>query len=311
MTKWAVPRKPLSQLDRVREALDRVEVFLSNLKGSGPDVVQVLFLLDQVARQLEELEAAGATPQAERGRLESSWQKLRRNASGFLREAGPALEQARQRREDPTDRPWWSLDERHARLQRRQLGRGALLALAVVALLAVGWGVYERFLAPPPEVRLALRYMSEGETAVATGEWEEALAAFEAAATLTPGDRELHIWIGVLRQELEDEAGARSAYATARELSTGELRFLFERGTIFIQLGDVEAAAADAEVVIELDPEWGYGYYLQASVDSGRGAVQAAAENLRRAADLAHEAGDTELESLARVQLGLLMQYAP
>jgi tetratricopeptide (TPR) repeat protein len=289
MTKWAVPRKPLSQLDRVREALDRVEVFLSNLKGSGPDVVQVLFLLDQVARQLEELEAAGATPQAERGRLESSWQKLRRNAYGFLREAGPALEQARQRREDPTDRPWWSLDERHARLQRRQLGRGALLALAVVAL----------------------RYMSEGETAVATGEWEEALAAFEAAATLTPGDRELHIWIGVLRQELEDEAGARSAYATARELSTGELRFLFERGTIFIQLGDVEAAAADAEVVIELDPEWGYGYYLQASVDSGRGAVQAAAENLRRAADLAHEAGDTELESLARVQLGLLMQYAP
>ncbi len=311
MTKWAVPQKSHGPLDEAREALDRVEVRLASIPGSGDDALQVIFLLDRAAERIEKLGAAGTDVRAEQGRLESAWKKLQRQARLFLREVRPALAEARQQRGDAASRPWWSLDLAYARAQRRRLGKGAFVGFVTVLLLVIGWWAYERFLAPPPEVLLALQHVNWGEEQARMGDVEGALEEFAAAAALVPDDPPMLLWVGVLRQETGDEEGAQEAYDAVRDLGLDEPEFLFQRGIIFLQVGNVEAASADAETVIGLAPQWGYGYYLRASVAAETGDISAAADGLRRAAELAHEAEDVELESLARVQLGLLIQYQP
>jgi len=310
MTRLAVPQRPHSPLDQAREALDRIEARLGTLRGAGPSAVELLTLLDRVAEKLEELEAAGADVRAERSRLDSAWSNLQRKATLFLREVGPALAEARRQRGDAaTSHPWWSLDRTVAQTRRRALGKAALACLAVALALGAAWLAYDRFLAPPPHVRQALAHITRGEERIAEGDLTGALEEFEAAAALQPEDVETLLWIGILRQATGDEEGAREAYRAAQDLGLEEREFLFRRGSLLFQIGDLDGALADAEAVVELDPHWGYGYYLKASVQATKGEVQDAIEGYRHAADLAHEAGDAELEAMARVQMGLLLQY--
>ncbi|HEC34395.1 MAG TPA: hypothetical protein ENI37_06730 [Chloroflexi bacterium] len=311
MTRLAVPSRPRSPLDEARQALDQVEARLGSLRGSGTDAVEILSLLDRAAGRLEELEAAGADMRTERVRLESVWQGLQRQARAFLREVGPALRAERERREAETLGPWWSLDRIYAQTQRRALRKRLLVALAAALVVAAGWLVYERFLAPPPSVRQALRHAARGQERLEAGDPVGALAEFEAAACLTPDDPEMLLWIGILRQRLGDEDGAQAAYEAARDLGLNDEEFLLQRGTLFLQVGDLERARADAEAVVGLSPRWGYGFYLRACVEEAAGEIQAAVADYRHAADLANAAGDAQLEATARVRMGLLIQYQP
>jgi Tfp pilus assembly protein PilF len=194
-------------------------------------------------------------------------------------------------------------------MQRRSLGRAALGALAVVLLLATGWLVYDRLIAPPPELRQAFEHIARGEQSATQGDMAGALEEFQAATDLAPSELEPHLWIGVLRQSIGDEGGAQAAYDTARALGIDERDLVLERGVLFLQVGNLVAARQDADAVIQLAPDWGYGYYLRASVEEAAGEVEAAIDDYRKAADLARESGEDELEAAAQVQLGLLIQY--
>lgn len=307
--KWVVPHKPLSRADALRETLDRLETRLVNLSGAGADGMEILFLLDEAASQIEALEAAGVDVRVERNRIDAVWEKLQRRAGQFTREAGPAVARAREQEEGQLHRPWWDIDRTYATTRRRRVVRFALAGLALLFLLVGGWWAYDRYLAPPPEVREAIRHLYRGQEAVAAGDLEQARELFESATTLRPDDYETLIYLGVLREETGDEQGAEEAYAAARALGIEERTFLFRRGLDFLEVGNLEAAAADAHAAIERAPDWGYGYYLRGVVAKRRGETEAAVADLQRAADLAHAAGDTDLESVARAEIGLMMRF--
>ncbi|HEY76212.1 MAG TPA: tetratricopeptide repeat protein [Thermoflexia bacterium] len=309
MVQWVIPPRPHTRLDQVRETLDEIEARLPNLRGTGPKAIELLLLFDQVAETLDRLEEAGADVRAERGRLDSAWRTLRRRARVFLKEVGTDLRERREQQKEARLRPWWFLDHIHAREQRRGLLRKGLFGLIGGILLVLGWVGYERFLAPPEEVRQALRHAEEGQSWLEQGDLERALAEFEAAAALTPDDPEMWLWVGVLRQRLGDEGGAEAAFRKARNQGLAEWEFRFQRGTLLLQIGDLEAALIDAESAIELAPDWGYGYYLRASVRAMKGDIEAALIDYQQAADLAHAAEDTQLEAMARTQMALLLQY--
>ena len=311
MTKWAVPHRPTGPLDDAREALGKAGACIASISGSGPKGLEILYLLDTAASRIEDAEAAGADVRAERGRLETAWSSLRRQARVFIREVGPALADARAHRESTHPGPWWTLDLEYARMQRRSLGRAALGALTVVLLLGISWLVYEHFIAPPPEIRQAFTHIARGEERATQGDLTGALEEFEAAAALAPNEIEPHLWLGVLRQSTGDGGGAQAAYDSVRALGLEERELLLERGSLFLQLGNLEAAQQDAQAAIQLAPEWGYGHYLRASVEEAAGEIEAAIDDYRVAADLAREAEDAELEAAARVQMGLLIQYQP
>jgi len=311
MTKQAVPRRPLTRVDEIREALSRIEDRVRRLPDPSVDGVDLLALLDSTDGQLRDLETANANVGAERARLESTWLTLQSRADPFLRQVGPTLADERSRRDEATLGPWWFLDVTQARSRNRRLARAALGALAFVALLGATWLAYQLLLAPPPEVQQALEHIAGGETLAERGDLVGALAEFETAASLIPADPEPLVWLGVLHQVSGNDSSAREAFAAARNLELEEWEFLFQRGMIRLQLGELEAAGEDAQAAVQAAPNWAYGYYLRASTAETAGDVYAAVEDYRLASDLASETGELELAAAAQVQLGLLIQYLP
>ncbi|MBN1178485.1 MAG: hypothetical protein JXD18_04700 [Anaerolineae bacterium] len=309
MTRQAVPHRPLGPMDAVREALDRLESRLANLDGAGEDVLEVLFLLDRATELLEGVAGSPVDARAERTRLASAWGKLQRNARRFLREAGPALARTRAERGDAAQlAPWWFLDRDVALAQRRRLARGAALALLAAGLVAIGAWLYDRFVAPPPEVTQAFQYESLAEEEIALGNLDAALSAAEQVVALRPDSPQAHVRVGVLREATGDPVGGQAAYDAARSLGLEEVDVLFQRGMAWLWVGDVQRAARDADAVVALSPDWGYGYYLRALTAAEAGDAPAAADDFERAAELADVAGDVTLQSMARVNLALLFQ---
>lgn len=308
MGKFFVPPTARTPADRVREALDRAERQVANLRGAGPRTLELLHLFDQIAQRLMELEAAGVDVRAERVRFETLQRQLSHRRDRFLAEVGVALREERAIVQPDRTRWWWFLDEAAARRRWRRLRRGLVGGMIAAILLAGAWLAYERFIAPPPQMRRAFRHSSAGETLVEEGDLQAALAEFEAAAALTPDDPAPWLWQGVIRSELGEPEEAERAFDFARSLYETEFDFLLERGMAYLRVGDLTAANADAEQAIAQNPQSGWGYYLRANIAVEREDYEAAIADLERAADLARAAGDAELEAYTRTQRAMVIQ---
>ena len=71
MGKHFVPFTMLTPVDHLRESLGEVEQSVASLRGTGPKVLALLYLLDRIADLVTELEAAGVDVRAERVRFET------------------------------------------------------------------------------------------------------------------------------------------------------------------------------------------------------------------------------------------------
>ena len=308
MGKFSVPPTAHTPADRVRQALDKAERLVANPRGTGPQVLELLHLLDQAADAFVELEAAGADLRAERVRFETLQQQLRRRQGRFMAEAGAALQEERTVVQPDRAHWWWFLDEAVAQQRVRRLRRLLVGVLAAALLLSAAWLAYDRFVAPPPQVRQSFQHSGNGEALVGQGDLRAALAEFEVAAALTPDDPLPWLWQGVIHFELKEADEAQADFDTARPLYETDFDFLLERGLTYLRVGDLAAAQADAEQAIRENPDSGHGYYLRASIVTEQRDYAAAIADLERAAELAHAAGDAQLEAAARVQRAMVIQ---
>jgi len=305
MTKIFIPPEAHTPADRVREALDEAERMMPGLRGTGPQALKLLHLLDLVDEALVELEMGGMDVRAEHARFETVQGRLRRYRRRFLSEVGAALEEERAAARPARSRWWWFLDEAAVQERRQKLRRVLAWSLAAVVFLAAAWFVYDRFVAPPPNVRRALRRVASGENLVMEGDLRAALAAFESAADLNPDDPTPWLWQGVIHFELDEQDAAERAFGNARSLYETELDFLLDRSIMYLRVGDLDAAATDTGQAILENPKSGMAYYARSSVAAERGDYAAAVADLEQAVKLAHEAGDAQLEATARVQLAM------
>jgi tetratricopeptide (TPR) repeat protein len=308
MGKFFVAPTARTPADRVREALDKAERLVSNLRGAGPQVLELLHVLDQGADGLAKLEAAGVDVRAERVRFETVQRQLRRRQGLFLAEAGAAFREERTAVQPERGRWWWFLDKAVARQRVHRLRRWLVGILIAAAVLWGTWWAYDRFIAPPPQVRQAFQHRASGEALVEEGDLRAALAEFEAAAALTPDNPEPWTWQGVIHFELGQVDDAQVAFEAARSLHGTDFDFLLERGMAYLRVGDLPAASADAEQAIVERPDSGHGHYLRAVIATERGDYRAAVADLERAAELAQSAGDARLEAAARTQRALVIQ---
>jgi tetratricopeptide (TPR) repeat protein len=311
MGKLYVPPQTLTPLDRVREAMDEAEQGLLNLSGAGSQALHLLELFDQIVRGLEELDLENVDVRVERSRFEMVQGQLRRRRRRFLHEVSDALKPAREQARPGHSHWWWYLDEAVARQRRRRLLQVGALTATVIALLTVAWLGYQRFLAPPPSVGQAFRRMENGRRLVTEGAVGEALEDFKAAADLTPESPEPWLWQGVLHDRLNEPDGAQDAFAVAQSLYDATLDFYLDRGRVYLEAGQPEKAETDINRAIAENPESGWSYYLRASVDVRQGDYNRALADLDQAADLAQEAGDGQLEAMARAQRAQVMRMVP
>lgn len=338
MGKHFFPAQARRPADRAREMLDEAEALVANLKTADSQAVDLLHLIDEVANVLEELEDAGLDVRPERIRLETVQRQLSRRKRLFLAKAGAVFQEARTSVQPDRERWWWFLDEAAAQERRQRLRQMLIWGGVVIAVLVVASLLYDFVLAPPREVREAYKHSSAGERwamegggllregemltqggaseearqklNAASARFEEALAEFETAAALNPNDPEYWVWIGVLRAEL-GEPGAESAFETAHGLYETGLNFLLTRSRIYRTVGDLDAASADMEQAVLGYPDAGQVYYERALINQEVGEYTAAVDDLQKAAELAREAGNAQLEAVARYQLALLMQQGP
>jgi tetratricopeptide (TPR) repeat protein len=311
MGKLCVPPKALTQLDRVRAALDEAEKGLINLRGAGPQKLHLLDLFDQIARDLEKLDLRNVDVRVERSRFEMIQGQLQRRRRSFLNEVSDALEPAREQVKPAHSRWWWYLDEAVAKQRRRRLLQVGALTTAVVALLLLAWLAYQRFLAPPPSVGQAFRRIEDGRRLVTEGDVREALQDFAVAADLTPQNPEPWLWQGVLYESLDEPDRAQDAFEVAQSLYDTAADFYLDRGRIYLEAGQSEKAETDTNRAIAENPEFGWSYYIRAGVHVRQGDYDRALADLDRSADLAQESGDRQLEALARAQQAQVVRMAP
>jgi tetratricopeptide (TPR) repeat protein len=245
---------------------------------------------------------------AEHARFETLQQQLQGQQRLFLSQAGAALREDRAAVQPDQARWWWFLDERAAKQRKSRVRQALTWGLVAAGVLVVAGLLYDRFIAPSPEVREAFRHKSRGESLVEEGDLQAALVEFESATAFTPDDSESLLWQGVIHAELNEPDQAETAFETARALYDTEYDFLLDRTMAYLRAGNVTAASADIEQAIAQNPNEGRGYYVRANVATGQGDYFAASEDLEQAAELASAAGNTQLEAAARTQRAMVLQ---
>jgi tetratricopeptide (TPR) repeat protein len=289
--------------DDLRDDLGRCETWVAQI-GAGADGLELLLLLDRVSDEMERLEQRGVDLRAERGRLEAVLGQLARREKALVAQVGAALAEHR-----PSGaRWWWYLDERLAAARRRALKRavaGTLLGLGL--LLGLYW-LYERFLAPPPHVRRANDLVFAGEQLIIEGDLEQAIQQFEAATDANPEHVEARVWLGVLYRATDDEQRADASFEQARLLLDDEIRFLFQRGLLYLLLGDADAANEDALAIIAQTPDQPEGYFLLGNIAEHLGDMELAVASFQQADQCAEKVGNVELQATIRMRLATALQ---
>jgi tetratricopeptide (TPR) repeat protein len=209
---------------------------------------------------------------------------------------------------EPHARWWWYLDEQAAADRKRALIRVGTLVLAGLILVSGLYLLYERFLAPPPQVRQVQAHLFEGEQAAFEHDFARAIREFEAVVELDPDVGEAHLWLGALYQEQGKPVEASRAFEQARSYLGNGPGFLLQRGLLFLSLGDVAAAYNDATSAIQAYPERPEGHFLQGSVAEQVGDLELALAALQKADERAGAVGQQELQVTIRIRIGMILQ---
>ncbi len=299
-------RRPLIEttaqtpLGRLRAALDDAERVAVSASMSADDAVSFLRACDAIEQYINEA-GSGADIRAETNRADFVRERLRANAAAIVR----VIQRAGRAGEVEACRSWAhaqaiASDLRTRRIRRLMIaGIGAALLIATLALLPVIVPAE-----PAPAIGAISRVLANEGAAAAL---DLARAEYERF----PDDPEAALWRGVLELRAGDPAAAAELFEQARWQAASEIGFLFERGTLLIQVGLLDDAEADADALIARPDAQAEGYLLLGSVQEARGDRAGAIAAFQQAADLAAAADKPHLEVIAKTRLGMVLQALP
>jgi cytochrome c-type biogenesis protein CcmH/NrfG len=294
----------------LRRRLDRAERQLPALQAG--DLAEYLCSLDRLQELMEALTAEDADLrpemtrwldlQARLGARSGQMVKLAAAEGGFaaLRAAHP-----------PAAGAWWRLDELVVAERKRNWTRLALTLAAIVLLLAVAAFVYQRWLAPSPEVVMVMSALNDVEQLVLEQQWDAAVAAVEAGLQATPGDPDLLIWAAALAERRGAADQAANYLAQAEEALGDPMQLQLILGMRRLQVGDLDGVEAAALAAQALDADEPQATFLLASAAEARGQMPEAMELFQRTAALAEARNDPQLTVVARMRYGMLLQQLP
>lgn len=295
--------------ETLRRLLDRAERLLPDLRTNPAAASELLTAMDEITALFATLEGQGMDLRPERGR----WEGLQRavnNRIGYVVRGIPDWDRARQAAQAIPDRPWWYLDQTLAATRRRNRRRTLVAAgagIAALALIVIAW----RLLFPvDPAVAAAQRAMELGQRYVRLHEWEAAYASYVEAAQATPDDAIPVIWLGVLKEQLGDRAGAAAYFEQAAQLLPDPVRLQVEKSFAYNQIGQYVEAEAAARAALAIDPNSPHAHYVLAGALERQHQIEAALAEFDLASQLAEKV-DANLAALARIRLATLMQTAP
>jgi tetratricopeptide (TPR) repeat protein len=138
-----------------------------------------------------------------------------------------------------------------------------------------------------------------------------ALSEVEQALAVAPGDANLLTFKGVLQQKLGQNAAAEQTFAAAEAVFGNRETFLLTRGQTYLRMGQGEAALADAQAAITLNPKSAIGYLLFGQANEALENYQEAIAAYQQAGTLADAQNNPQIAAIARMNLATLMQRLP
>jgi tetratricopeptide (TPR) repeat protein len=297
----------------LREMLHEIEVGLADLRGRREGVLDLLRRRDEIEAELARLLDRGVDLRAERSRLETVDNVMRRRARAILREllGTGGLPAARREQDPPSEHWWWYLDRYVAgSVQQRAIRIGAVLVGALLLLVLVNT-VMHRFFGVSPEEREAHALVSQAEQHLLHGEYDEALSFYQSAVEAVPDLVEPRIRMGVLYEVQGRFAEAQESLRLAREIAEDDAAYYVLLARAYEMVGLLEPALAAADQAVALSPDSAEAYLTRGSIHEGADHYEEAIDDFERAATLADAQGQNGLYVLARTRLGMLMQRGP
>ncbi len=302
----------MTPADELRELLADSEKRVANLTHSGAGALRLLENMDRVAELWPQLEEAGVDLRPEAGRWESLQATLGKKAGqlvGELRALGGLGGVRAARYGDRVAPAWWNLAEELRAARIRWLRNAAVIALGLVVVVVTAVFILNRLFPVDPRLQAALAKQAAGQQKIERqGDFQAALADFQDAVAAKPDDADSWLWLGVVQQELGDQAAARASFDKAQTLLGSELSLRLARAPYFLFAGQFDSAEADLQAALQQDPENPQAYYLLANVYESQGRYEDALTALQRAGELAEARKLTELTAMSRYRQGMLIQ---
>lgn len=298
-----------SEFKSISSALDEIETALGKIDGSqGPIAEKIFNLMDEILEQEKFLHAD------ERLKFQTQYNYISKRiysaAKLLVKTVGgvAALQEKRKGKGLGSEHWWWYLDHYLDQKRKKGIKRAGVIAVIVMVLIAALSVVYDKFIAPPPEVRARLDYETRIDDYIFAGDYMSAMSEMEKALALAPDYYPLWIKRGVLEKVSGNEAEAQSSFAKAQQLVDNQEYFYYERANVSMQLGLLDDVLKDADQLLEINAQSAEAYLFRGLVFETRGQNDQAQSAYEKAADLAIDQNKSQLAATIRVRMGMLMQ---
>lgn len=293
----------------INAILDEIETTLGKIDGiQGPPAEKIFSLMDEIAEQekfIQKNEKIKYQTQFSyiSKRIYSSAKLLIKTIGGV-----GVLREKRKISGVGSDHWWWYLDHYLADQRKTRIKRSGIIGLIVVVVLIAAAFVYDKFIAPPPEVRARLDYETTIDNYISEGDFGSAMQVMESALDLAPDYYPLWIKRGVLEKALGNEAAAQSSFDTARQFVENPEYYYYERANVFMQFGLYDDVLEEANLLLEINPQSAEAFLFRGLVYETRGQNDQARSAYEKASALAEEQNKMQLVATIRVRMGMLMQ---
>ena len=306
-------KNPRTQAENLRELLKDLELRISRMRESNPqEAIQILILLDQAVESLTKLYQVGGGIESEVSYFETIKALFYSKRRVFISRIGgvAVLVKTRQEHQPLADHWWWFVDQALAQERRLLLRRVLAIGGIVVLLLAGLFVIYQRFWRPDPAFQASVGFQTTAENSLLEERYEEALIYVNKALAQTPDNPDLFLLRGVIYNVLGQSKLAAEDFNRAWEGFPSADRFFTERSRYYLMGGQPELALADAETAIELNTDLASAYLRKAQAFETLGDVTMAIKYYELASDVAERTGNPQLQVIARLSLGQLLQSA-
>jgi tetratricopeptide (TPR) repeat protein len=305
-----------SDFDRqtISSHLDELENLLGKLDSNNAELAElVLMKFDLIESEIKKNNPDRQVPFAYQTQLEYVENRIRSHAQVIINAMG-GTEQYISRRDQAgkkEDSWWWYLDRYIKENQKKNFKKILTIAAVLILLSIVVIFIYQQFFAPPPEVLARIKHEQAADRLISDGNLNGALLEIQSALSYEPENYELLIWQGVVYQQLGDNELSQQSFQHAENIVTSMEEFYLTKTYYEFNGGLIDQGFADAQKLIEINPESAEGYLYIGQVYEIKGAYAEAYQAYETASELAEKSDNTEMIATIKIRMGMLLQTVP
>lgn len=305
-----------SDFDRqtISSHLDELENLLGKLDSNNAELAElVLIKFDLIESEIKKNTPDRHVAFAYQTQLEYVEKRIRSHAQVIINAIG-GTEQYISKRDQAgkkEDSWWWYLDQYIKEIQKKNLKKTLTIAAVLILLSIVVIVIYQQFFAPPPEVVARIRHEQAADRLISEGNLNSALLEIQSALSYEPKNYELLIWQGVVYQQLGDNESSLQSFQHAKDVIASLEDFYLTKTYYEFNAGLVDLGLADAQKLVEINPESTEGYLYIGQAYEFKGAFADAYKAYETASELAEKSDNAEMIATIKVRMGMLLQSVP